>query len=165
LRLLGLGMRDKLSNAEVIYLPKYYKDVAKEVLKGVDLEVARVRHEGLGEGISPSLLREDLPSEVKSIRELSPGKGDLKDVIRDFLKKAPIDVATQAVTAGLSFLLGVGAAVSLVGSLVGRFLESVVGKWRKNRDEVLGGFVRLVDKAREVKNYLDDERFAAVMSG
>ena len=156
----AVRLRDKLGNAEVIYLPKYYEDAAKKVLSKDALEVARVRHEGLGEGSSPSMLREGLPSEVvKSIRELSPGKGDLKDVIKDFLKKAPIDVATQAVTTGLSFLLGVGAAVSLVGSLVGRFLESVVGKWRKNRDEVVGGFVRLVNKAREVnKNYLCDER-------
>ncbi|MDT7971164.1 MAG: hypothetical protein RQ842_11380, partial [Vulcanisaeta sp.] len=123
----------------------------------------RVRHEGLGEGISPSMLREGLPSEVKSIRELSPGKGDLKDVIRDFLKKAPVNVATQIVITGLSFLLGVGAAVSLVGSLAGRFLESVVGRWRKNRDEVLGGFVRLLRVAREVKNYLGDERLEAVV--
>jgi hypothetical protein len=104
-------------------------------------------------------LREGLSGkDVESIRELSPCKGDLKDVIRDFLKKAPIDVATQIVITGLSFLLGVGATVSLVGSLVGRFLESVVGRWRKNRDEVIGGFVRLVNKAREVKNYLCDER-------
>jgi len=155
----AVRLRDKLGKAEVIYLPEYYKDAAKKVLKGVDLEVARVRHEGLGEGISPSMLREDLPSDViKSIRELSLGKDDLKDVIKDFLRKAPIDVATQAVITGLSFLLGVGAAVSLVGSLAGRFLESVVGRWRKNRDEVLGGFVRLVDVAREVKNYLCDER-------
>jgi len=182
----AVRLRDKLGNAEVIYLPKYYEDAAKEVpsegysnrsmkcfvkvakemfCRGAPevaldrLEAARVRHEGLGEGISPSMLRKDLPSDVvKSIRELSPGKGDLKDVIRDFLKKAPIDVATQAVTAGLSFLLGVGAAVSLVGSLAGRFLESVVGRWRKNRDEVIGGFVRLLDKARKVRNYLCDER-------
>ncbi|PVU72838.1 hypothetical protein DDW10_03565 [Sulfolobales archaeon SCGC AB-777_J03] len=155
----AVRLRDKLGKAEVIYLPEYYEDAAKKVLKGVDLEVARVRHEGLGEGISPSLLREGLPGkDVQSIRELSPGKGDLKDVIRDFLKKAPIDVATQAVTAGLSFLLGVGAAVSLVGSLVGRFLESVVGRLRKNKDEITGGFVRLLRVAREVnKNYLDDK--------
>jgi tetrahydromethanopterin S-methyltransferase subunit G len=156
----AVRLRDKLGKAEVIYLPEYYEDAAKKVLKGVDLEVARVRHEGLGKGISPSMLREGLPGkDVESIRELSPGKGDLKDVIRDFLKKAPVNVATQAVTAGLSFLLGVGAAVSLVGSLAGRFLESVVGRWRKNRDEVLVGFVRLLRVAREVKNnYLCDER-------
>jgi KaiC/GvpD/RAD55 family RecA-like ATPase len=41
---------------------------------------------------------------------------------------------------------------------VGRFLESVVGRWRKNRDDVLGGFVRLLRVAREVRNYLCDER-------
>jgi KaiC/GvpD/RAD55 family RecA-like ATPase len=159
----AVRLRNKLSNAEVIYLPKYYKNAAKKVLKGVDLEVARVRHEGLGEGISPSLLREGLSGkDVQSIRELSPGKNDLKDVIRDFLKKAPIDVATQAIKDGLSFLLGVGAAVSLAGSLVGRFLESVVGRWRKNRDEVIGGFVRLLRVAREVRNHLGDERFEAV---
>ncbi len=160
----AVRLRNKLSNAEVIYLPEYYKDAAKKVLKGVDLEVARVRHEGLGEGISPSLLKEGLPSkEVESIRELSLGKVSFGDLIREFLKKAPIDVATQAVITGLSFLLGVGAAVSLVGSLAGRFLESVVGRWRKNRDEVIGGFVRLVGVAREVKKYLDDERFEAIV--
>jgi len=154
----AVRLRDKLGKAEVIYLPEYYEDAAKKVLKGVDLEVSRVKHEGLGEGISPSMLREDSPSkDVESIRELSLGKNDLKDVIRDFLKKAPLNVATQAVIAGLSFLLGVGATVSLVGSLVGRFLESVVGRWRKNRDEVIGGFVRLLRVAREVKNYLDDK--------
>ena len=159
----AVRLRDRLGKAEVIYLPEYYEDVAKKVLSKDVLEAARVRHEGLGEGISPSMLREDLPSEVKSIRELSPGKGDLKDVIRDFLKKAPVNVATQIVITGLSFLLGVGAAVSLAGSLAGRFLESVVGKWRKNRDEVVGGFVRLLGVAREVKNYLRDERFEAVV--
>ena len=128
-------MRNKLGNAEVIYLPKYYKDAAKEVLAGGVPRVAWVRHEGLGEGISPSMLREDLPSDVvESIRKLSPGKGDLKDVIKDFLKKAPKDVANQIVITGLSFLLGVGVAVSLAGSLVGRFVEMVVGRWRKDRD-------------------------------
>ncbi|MDT7970951.1 MAG: hypothetical protein RQ842_10295, partial [Vulcanisaeta sp.] len=180
----AVRLRNKLGKAEVIYLPKYYEDAAKRVLnKGyweqlmkffvkadkklpseVDLEVARVRHEGLGEGISPSMLREDLPSEVvNSIRELSPGKGDLKDVIRNFLKKAPRDVANQIVITGLSFLLGVSAPVSLAGSLVGRFVETVVDRWRKNRNEVLGGFVRLVRVAREVRNYLCDERFEAVV--
>jgi len=158
----AVRLRDKLGNAEVIYLPEYYKDAAKKVLSKDVLEAARVRHEGLGEGISPSMLREGLPSEVKSIRELSPGKVGLGDLIKDFLKKAPVNVATQAVITGLSFLLGVGAAVSLVGSLVGRFLESVVGRWRKNRDEVLGGFVRLLRVAREVRKYLGDERFEAV---
>jgi hypothetical protein len=168
----AIRLRDKLGNAEVIYLPKYYKDAAKEVLSGDPLGVARVRlarvrHEGLGEGISPSMLREDLPSkDVESIRKLSPGKIDLKDVIKDFLKKAPIDVATQAVITGLSSLLRVDDAVSLVslaGSLVGRFVEMVVGRWRKNRDEVIGGFVGLVGVAREVKNYLDNEQFEAVI--
>ena len=38
-----------------------------------------------------------------------------------------------------------------------------MGKWRKNKDEVLGGLVRLVSVAREVRNYLDDERFEAVV--
>ena len=160
----AVRLRDKLRNAEVIYLPKYYEAAAKKVLSGDVPEVARVRHEGLGEGISPSLLRKDLPSEVvESIRELSPGKGDLKDVIRDFLKKAPVNVATQAITLGLSFLLGAGAAASLAGSLAGRFLESVVGRWRKSRDEVLGGFVRLVSVAKDVRNYLDKEQFEAVI--
>jgi len=115
--------------------------------------VARVRHEGLGEGISPSMLREDLPSEVvESIRKLSPGKVSFGDLIKDFLKKAPMDVGTQAVITGLSFLLG--APVSLAGSLAGRFVEMVVGGWRKKRDEVIGGFVKLMGVAREVKNYL-----------
>jgi len=63
----------------------------------------------------------------------------------------------------LSFLLGAGVAVSLAGSLAGRFLESVVGRWRKNKDEVIGGFVRLVGAAREVRNYLGDEQFEAVV--
>jgi hypothetical protein len=155
----AIRLRNKLGNAEVIYLPKYYEDAAKEVLAGGVPRVARVRHEGLGEGISPSMLREDLPSkDVESIRKLSPGKGDLKDVIKDFLKKAPKDAATQAVITGLSLLLKVDAAVSLAGSLVGRFVEIVMSRWRKNRDEVIGGFVGLMSVAREVRNYLCDER-------
>jgi len=159
----AVRLRDKLDNAEVIYLPEYYEDAAKEVLSGGVPGVAEVRHEGLGEGISPSMLREDLPSEVESIRELSLGKVSFGDLIKDFLKKAQMDAAAQAITLGLSFLLGVGVAVSLAGSLAGRFVEMVVGKWRKNRDEVIGGFVRLVGAAREVRNYLGDEQFEAVV--
>jgi hypothetical protein len=161
----AVRLRDILGNAELIYLPKYYKDAAKEALSGDGPEVAGVRHEGLGEGVSPSMLREGVPSEVvESIRKLSPGRLGLRDLVRDFLKKAPISVAgTQAITLGLSFLFGAGVAVGLAGSLAGRFLESVVGKWRKNKDEVLGGLVRLVSVAREVRNYLDDERFEAVV--
>jgi len=107
-------LRDKLSNAEVIYLPKYYEDVAKKVLKGVDLEVARVRHEGLGEGISPSMLREDLPSkDVELIRELSLGKVGLGDVIKDFLKTEGEDAA-QKIMDVLSIILGVGFPISQV---------------------------------------------------
>ena len=107
-----------------------------------------------------------MPSEVvESIRKLSPGKLGLRDLIKDFLKKAPMDVTNQLVITGLSFLFGVGAPVSLAGSLAGRFVEMVVGRWREkeNRDEVIGGFVRLVGVAREVRNYLGDERFEAVV--
>jgi KaiC/GvpD/RAD55 family RecA-like ATPase/archaellum component FlaC len=39
----------------------------------------------------------------------------------------------------------------------------VVGRWRRNRDEVIGGLVRLVGVARKVRNYLSDERFEAVV--
>jgi len=159
----AIRLRNKLSNAEVIYLPKYYEDAAKEVLSGGPPGVARVRHEGLGEGISPSMLREGVPSEVESIRKLSLGKVSFGDLIKDFLKKAPKDVANQIVITGLSFLLGVGVAVSLAGSLVGRFVEMVVDRWKKKRDEVIGGFVRLVGVAREVKNYLGNEQFEAVV--
>jgi hypothetical protein len=159
----AIRLKNKLGNAEVIYLPKYYEDTAKEVLSGGAPGVARVRHEGLGEGISPSMLREGVPSEVESIRKLSLGKVSFGDLIKDFLKKAPMDVGTQAVITGLSFLLGVGVAVSLAGSLVGRFVEMVVDRWKKNRDEVIGGFVRLVGVAREVRNYLDNEQFEAVI--
>jgi hypothetical protein len=160
----AIRLRNKLSNAEVIYLPKYYEDAAKEVLAGGVPGIARVKHEGLGEGISPSMLREDLPSkDVELIRKLSPGKVSFGDLIKDFLKKAPMDVGTQIVITGLSFLLGVGDHVSLAGSLVGRFVEMVVGRWRKDRDEVIGGFVRLVGVVREVKNYLGNEQFEAVI--
>jgi len=161
----AIRLRDKLGNAEVIYLPKYYEDATKETLgKGIP-EVAKVRHEGLGEGISPSMLREGVPSEVvESIHKLSPGKLGLRDLIKDFLKKAPISVvASQAIILGLTFLLGAGVAVSLAGSLAGKFLESVVCRWRKNKDEVIGGFAGLVGVAREVRNYLGDERFEAVV--
>jgi len=160
----AVRLRDRLGNAEVIYLPKYYEDAAKEVLSGGVPGVAGVRHEGLGEGVSPSMLREGVPSEVgELIRKLSPGRLGLRDSVRDFLKKAPMDVAALAIIAGLLILLGAGVAGSLAGLLVGKFLESVVGKWRRDRDEVLGGFVRLVGVAREVRNYLGDERFEAVV--
>jgi hypothetical protein len=168
----AIRLRNKLSNAEVIYLPKYYEDAAKEVLSGGALEVdrvrlARVKHEGLGEGISPSMLREDLPSDiVESIRKLSPGKVSFGDLIKDFLKKVPMDVGTQIVITGLSFLLGVDDTanlVSLAGSLASRFVEMVVSRWRKKKDEVIGGFVRLVGVAREVRNYLGNEQFEAVV--
>ncbi|MDT7868088.1 MAG: hypothetical protein RQ853_06730, partial [Acidianus sp.] len=160
----AVRLRDRLGNAEVIYLPKYYEDLAKEMLSGGAPGVARVRHEGLGEGVSPSMLREGVRSEVvESIRKLSPGRLGLRDLVRDFLKKAPMDAAAQAIALGLSSLLGAGVAVSLAGSLMGRFVESVVGKWRKNKDEVIGGFVRLVGAAREVRNYLGDEQFEAVV--
>jgi DNA polymerase III delta prime subunit len=160
----AVRLRDRLGNAEVIYLPKYYEDLAKEMLSGGAPGVARVRHEGLGDGISLSMLREGVPSEVvESIRKLSPGRLGLRDLVRDFLKKAPMDAAAQAIALGLSSLLGAGVAVSLAGSLMGRFVESVVGKWRKNKDEVIGGFVRLVGAAREVRNYLGDEQFEAVV--
>jgi len=160
----AIRLRNKLGNVEVIYLPEYYEDVAKEVLSEGVPRVARVKHEGLGEGISPSMLREDLPSDVvESIRKLSPGKVSFGDLIKDFLKKVPMDVGTQVVITGLSFLLGVGVAVSLAGSLAGRFVEMVVGRWRKNRDEVIGGFVRLVGVAREVRDHLGDEQFEAVV--
>jgi len=156
----AIRLRDKLGNAEVIYLPEYYKDAAKKVLKGGDLEVARVRHEGLGEGISPSMLREGLPSEVKSIRELSLGKVGLGDVIKDFLKMEGEDAA-QKIMDVLSMMLGVGFPISQVALSVVRFFEMVKNRWRKNRDEVLGGFVRLLRVAREVKNnYLRDERLS-----
>ena len=153
----AVWLRDKLGNAEVIYLPEYYEDAAKKVLKGVDLEVARVRHEGLGEGISPSMLREDLPSkDVELIRELSLGKVGLGDVIRDFLKMEGEDAA-QKIMDVLSIILGVGFPISQVALSVVRFFEMVKSRWRKNKDEVLGGFVRLLRVAREVKNYLDDK--------
>jgi len=103
----AVRLRDKLGNAEVIYLPKYYEDAAKEVLSGGVPGVAGVRHEGLGEGVSPSMLREGVPSEVvESIRKLSPGRLGLRDLIRDFLKKAPMDVAAQAITLGCHSYLG-----------------------------------------------------------
>ena len=84
----AIRLRDRLGNAEVIYLPKYYEDATKEALgKGIP-KVARIKHEELGEGISPSMLREDVPSKVvESICKLSPGRLGLRDLIKDFLKK------------------------------------------------------------------------------
>ena len=154
----AVRLRDKLGNAEVIYLPEYYKDAAKKVLAGGVPEVARVRHEGLGEGISPSMLREDLPSkDVESIRELSLGKVSFGDLIKDALKKGGKDAVTQLMDLLLS-LVRVGGPVSLAGSSLVRIVGRLVDRWRKNKDEVLGGFVRLLRAAREVNNYLCDER-------
>ena len=166
----AIRLRNKLGNAEVIYLPKYYKDAAKKVLAKRAPGVARVRHEGLGEGISPSMLREGVSSEasleiIESIRELSLGKVSFGDLVRDILKKEGRDAAVQVIKAGLSFLLGIGDAVDITASSVVRFVELVVRWWRKeeNKDKVIGGFVRLVRVAREVRNYLGDERFEAVV--
>ena len=158
----AIRLRNKLGNAEIIYLPKYYKDAAKKVLAKRALKLARVRHEGLGEGISPSMLRKDLPSEVESIRKLSLGKLGFGDLIKGILKREGEDAAPQVIKDVLSFLLGVGAPVSLAGLLAGGFVE-IVDRWRKKRDEVIGGFVRLVGVAREVKNYLGNEQFEAVV--
>jgi tetratricopeptide (TPR) repeat protein len=155
----AVRLRNKLSNAEVIYLPKYYEDAAKEVLSGDALKLARVRHEGLGKGISPSMLREGVSSkDVESIRKLSLGKLGLRDLIKNFLKEEGRDAAPQVVNAVLSIILGVGFPISQAASLVVRFVQWVVDRWGKNKDEVIGGFVRLVGVAREVKNYLCDER-------
>jgi len=154
----AVRLRDRLGNAEVIYLPKYYKDAAKKVLRRRAPKVARVRHEGLGEGISPSLLREDVSSkDVESIRELSPGKVGFGDLIKDILNKEGKDNAAQAIKTFLSLLPWIGVAVDITASTV-RIVEEVVDRWKKNKDEVLGGFVRLLRAAREVKNYLCDEQ-------
>jgi hypothetical protein len=161
----AVRLRDRLGNAEVIYLPKYYEDLAKEMLSGGVPGVAEVRHEGLGEGISPSMLREDVPSEVELIRELSLGKVSFGDLIKNVLKRVGRDAAPQVIKDGLSFLLGISPAVDVTASLAVRFVELVARWWReeKNRDKVIGGFVRLVGVARKVKKHLDDELFEAVI--
>ncbi|MFP3200622.1 MAG: hypothetical protein RXR06_12180, partial [Thermoproteus sp.] len=53
----AVELKERLGRrAELIYLPKYFKEAAKDVDKKL-LGVAKVEHRGLGAGISPKLLR------------------------------------------------------------------------------------------------------------
>ena|GEM_PF-2645044 len=71
----AVRLRIRLGNAEVIYLPKYYEDIAKEVLSRDIPEVAKVRREGLGKGVSLNMLRKGVSSEVmESIPQTKPSR-------------------------------------------------------------------------------------------
>jgi hypothetical protein len=53
-------------------------------------EVTKVRHEGLGKGVSPNMLREGMSSEVaESIPQTSLPGLSLRDLIKDLVRKAP----------------------------------------------------------------------------
>jgi len=60
----AMELKEKLGErAELIYLPKYFKEAAKDVDKEL-LQMAEVEHRGLSEGISPKLLR---PGEAEEL--------------------------------------------------------------------------------------------------
>jgi hypothetical protein len=81
----AVELKEKLGKrAELIYLPKYFKEAAKDVDKEL-LQVAEVEHRWLGEGISPKLLRpgdKELKKGRDALLALSPGAVGLRDVAR-----------------------------------------------------------------------------------
>ncbi len=85
----AVELKEKLGErVELIYLPKYFKEAAKDVDKEL-LQVAEVEHRGLGAGISPKLLRPGEAEELKKGRDallaLSPGVVGFRDVAREAL--------------------------------------------------------------------------------
>jgi hypothetical protein len=84
----AVELKERLGKrAELIYLPKYFKKAAKDVNKK-PLEAAEVEHRGLGEGISPKLLRpgdKELKKGRDALLALSPGAVGLKDAAREAL--------------------------------------------------------------------------------
>jgi len=174
--------------AELIYLPKYFKEAAKDVDKKL-LEAAEVEHRRLGEGISPKLLRPGEVEELKKGRDailaLSPGVVGFRDVAREALGGLRFKIASaflaellspafavlavlqaaapSAAERLLAFLeKAVGAGVEALGDFAARLLELFAGG-REPRDRVAAGFAKLVRRALEAELYIDDDRLEAVI--
>ena len=184
----AVELKEKLGKrAELIYLPKYFKEAAKDVSKEL-LEAARVEHRGLGEGISPKLLRpgdKELKKGRDALLALSPGAVGLKDAAKEALGSLRFKIASaflaellspafavlavlQAAApsaAGrlLAFLeKAVGAGGEALGDFAARLLELFAGR-REPRDRVAAGFAKLVRRALEAEPYIDDDRLEAVV--
>jgi hypothetical protein len=148
-----------------------------------------VEHRGLGEGISPKLLRPGEVEELKKGRDallaLSPGAVGLKDAAKEALGGLRFKIASafladllspafavlavlQAVApsaAGplLAFLeKAVGAGGEALGDFAARLLELFAGG-REPRDKVAASFAMLVRRALEAELYIDDDRLEAVV--
>jgi len=184
----AVELKERLGErAELIYLPKYFKEAAKDVDKKL-LEVAEVEHRGLGVGISPKLLRPGETEELKKGRDallaLSPGAVGLRDVARETLGRFPFKSTSALLAELLAPALAVSTALqavapsaaplaALVGTAVGvgrkqledfaaRLLELFAGR-REPRDRVAAGFAKLVRRALEAEPYVDDDRYEAVV--
>jgi hypothetical protein len=185
----AVELKEKLGKrAKLIYLPKYFKKAAKDVDKKL-LQVAEVEHRGLGEGISPKLLRPGEVEELKKGRDallaLSPGAVGLKDAAKEalgglrfkvasafladllspaFAVLAVLQVAAPSAAGPLLAFLekAVEAGGEALGDFAARLLELFAGG-REPRDKVAAGFAMLVRRALEAELYIDDDRLEAVV--
>ena len=183
----AVELKEKLGKrAELIYLPKYFKEAAKDVDKEL-LRTAEVEHRGLGEGISPKLLRpgdKELKRGRNALLALSPGAVGLRDIAGETFGRFPFKTASallaellapalavyavlQAAAPGAAFLAAlVGAAVGVgkeaLEDFAARLLELFAGR-REPQDEVVAGFAKLVRRVLEAEPYIDDDRYEAVV--
>ncbi|MFZ8841202.1 MAG: hypothetical protein ACO2PM_20235 [Pyrobaculum sp.] len=184
----AVELKEKLGKrAKLIYLPKYFKEAAEDVDKKL-LEAAEVEHRGLGEGISPKLLRpgdKELKKGRDALLALSPGVVGFRDVAREALGGLRFKIVSAFLAELLSPAFAVlavlqAAAPSAAGHLLAflekavetgrealgdfaaRLLELFAGG-REPRDKVAAGFAKLVRRALEAEPYIDDDRLEAVV--
>jgi len=184
----AVELKERLGKrAELIYLPKYFKEAAKDVNKKL-LRVAEVKHRWLGKGISPKLLRpgdKELKKGRDALLALSPGAVGLKDAAKEALGGLRFKIVSAFFAELLSPAFAVlavlqAAAPSAAGPLLAflekavetgrealrdfaaRLLELFAGG-REPRDEVAAGFAKLVRRALEAEPYIDDDRLEAVV--
>ncbi|PLC67017.1 hypothetical protein B7L68_01325 [Thermoproteus sp. CP80] len=185
----AVELKERLGKrAELIYLPKLFKEAAKDVDKKL-LEVAEVEHRGLGAGISPKLLRPGEAEELRRGRDallaLSPGAVGFRDVAKEalvslrfkmasallaellapaFAVSAVLQAADPRAAAPLVAFLAKAAGVGReeLAGFAARLLELLAGR-RKPRDKVVAGFAGLVRRALDAEPYVDDDRYEAVV--
>ncbi len=185
----AVELKERLGRrAELIYLPKYFKEAAKDVDKKL-LEVAEVEHRGLGAGISPKLLRPGEAEELRRGRDallaLSPGAVGFRDVAREalvslrfritstllakllapaFAVSAVLQATAPSAAAPLVAFLAKAAGVGReeLAGFAARLLELLAGR-REPRDKVVAGFAGLVRRALEAEPYVDDDRYEALV--
>jgi KaiC/GvpD/RAD55 family RecA-like ATPase len=183
----AVELKEKLGKrAELIYLPKYFKEAAKDVDEEL-LQAAEVEHRGLGEGISPKLLRpgdKELKKGRDALLALSPGAVGLRDAAGEAFGRFPFKTVSALLAELLSPALAVLAVLqaaapsaaplaALVGTAVGvgrkqledfatRLLE-LFAKRKEPRDKVAAGFAKLVRRALKAEPYIDDDHLEAVV--